>query len=132
MSRPVYRLNVTREGRWWIVDAVEIDYRTQARTLTEAEEMGRDLIAAMLDVDEASFDIDVHIDQPAEVRQRLDEASSLEAQARDAAAQAAKDRREAARILRREHGLSAIEVARLMGVSRARVYQLLDDREASA
>jgi hypothetical protein len=132
MSRKTYQLNVTREGAWWIVDAVDVDYRTQARTLSDVDEMGRDLLSGALDVPAESFDIDIRIEKPADVAERLAEAAILERQAQEAVTRAARDRREAARTLRDAYGLSAIDAARVLGVTRARVYQLLDDREKAS
>lgn len=129
MSRKTYQLNVTREGAWWIVDAVEVDYRTQARTLSEVDEMGRDLLAVALDVPADSFDVAINIERPADVAAQLSEAANLERGAQEAVTRAARDRREAARTLRDAYGLSAIDAARVLGVTRARVYQLLDERE---
>jgi hypothetical protein len=127
MSRKTYRLNVTREGAWWVVDAVDVDYRTQARTLSEVDEMGRDLIAGALDVPADSFELDIHVEQPADVAARLSQAANLEGEAQAAVSAAARDRREAARTLRDAYGLSVIDTARVLGVTRARVYQLLED-----
>lgn len=132
MSRRTYQLNVTREGAWWMVDAVDVDYRTQARTLSEVDEMGRDLIAGALDVAADSFDLDIRVEQPADVAARLSEAADLEKGAQAAVSRAALDRREAARTLRDAYGLSAIDAARVLGVTRARVYQLLDEREKAS
>jgi len=128
MSRKTYQLNVTREGSWWMVDAVDVDYRTQARTLSEVDEMGRDLIAGALDIPADSFDLDVQVQQPADVAERLAEAAVLERDAQAAVSRAASVRRAAARTLRDAYGLSAIDAARVLGITRARVYQLLDDR----
>lgn len=127
MTRESFVLNVHREGRWWIVDAPAVDFRTQARTLAEVEEMGRDLIAGSLEIAADSFDIDVRIEAPADVVKKLDEAAGLEQQALTSQARAAFERRSAARALRDAYGLSAIDAARVLGVSRGRVYQLLEE-----
>lgn len=132
MGRKTYQLNVTREGSWWMVDAVDVDYRTQARTLSEVDEMGRDLIAGALDVPAESFDLDVRVEQPADVAAQLSEAANLEREAQEAVSRAARDRRAAARTLRDAYGLSVIDAARVLGVTRARVYQLLDDHEKAS
>lgn len=132
MSRKTYQLNVTREGSWWIVDAVDVDYRTQARTLSEADEMGRDLIAGTLDVPAESFDLDIRVEQPADVAARLAEAADLEREAQEAVSRAARHRREAARTLRNAYGLSVIDAARVLGVTRGRVYQLLNEHEKAS
>lgn len=128
MSRKTYQLNATREGQWWIIDVPELDYRTQARKLDQVEHMGRDLIALMQDVPADSFDVATVIAMPESVAAQLDEATRLEHEAREVAAQAARDRRAAARALHDTYGLSAIEVAAVLGVTRARVYQLLDEK----
>ena len=128
MSRKTYQLVATREGQWWIVDIPELDYRTQARKLDQVEHMGRDLIALMEDVPADSFDVATVITMPETIAAQLDEANRLEREAREVAARAARDRRAAARSLYEAYGLSATEVATLLGVTRARVYQLLDEQ----
>ncbi|WP_030148851.1 hypothetical protein [Mycetocola saprophilus] len=132
MKRNSYELVVSREGRWWIIDVPAIDYRTQAHTLSEVEEMGRSLIAGALNREEDSFDISVTIEKPADVARRLADAAELDRVALESAQQAARDRRAAARALRDAYGLSAIDSATVLGISRARIYQLLDDSERSA
>ncbi|GAB2528428.1 hypothetical protein [Paramicrobacterium agarici] len=123
---------MTREGRWWIIDVLSIDHRTQARALSEVEYMGRDLIATMEDVEPDSFDVAVQIEKPADVAAQLDEAARLDREAQEAIARAAHDRRAAARRLREVYALSAIDIAALLGVTRGRVYQLLEDREKAS
>lgn len=132
MNRKTYQLRVTREGRWWIIDVPEIDYRTQARRLSEVEYMGRDLIATMEDVAADSFDVAMQIEKPADVAAQLEEAARLDREAQEATARAARDRRAAARRLREVYELSAIDTAAVLGVTRARVYQLLDDTEKAS
>lgn len=132
MSRKTYQLNATREGAWWMVDVDDVDYRTQARTLSEVDGMGRDLIAGALDIPADSFDLDVQVQKPADVAERLAEAAELERDAQAAVSRAASVRREAARTLRDAYGLSAIDAARVLGVTRARVYQLLDERDKAS
>ena len=40
-----FKIEVTRDGRWWMVHIPEIDGLTQARRLSEAETMAREYIA---------------------------------------------------------------------------------------
>lgn len=120
-----YRLTVHREERWWIVDAPDVGYRTQARTLAEAEAMGIDLIASALDLDPDSVRVHVEVVPPAEVAVRLDAASQAEEAARKQAGVAAAQRRAAVAELHDEYGMSAPEVARVLHITRGRVYQLL-------
>lgn len=67
MSRKTYRVEITREGRWWNAYVPEIDYTTQGRHISEVEEMARDLIASAQDVPADSFDLDVRITEPDDV-----------------------------------------------------------------
>ncbi|MBS1906584.1 MAG: hypothetical protein JST33_08460 [Actinobacteria bacterium] len=124
----MYTLDVAREGRWWIIDVPELGHRTQARTLGEVDEMGRDIIAGALDLPADAFDIDMRIRKPDDVVAKLQEVAELEHAALDAQARAAFERRSAARALRDVYGLSAIDTARVLGITRARVYQLLEER----
>lgn len=128
MTRKTYQLTATREGQWWIIDVPELDYRTQARKLEEVEHMGRDLIALMEDVPADSFDVAAVITLPEGIEAQLNEANRLEHEAREVAARAARDRRAAARALHEAYGLAVPDVAILLGVTRGRVYQLLDEK----
>jgi DNA-directed RNA polymerase specialized sigma24 family protein len=127
MALKTYDLEVAREGRWWIVTVPEIGYRTQARTLAEVEEMGRDLIAGALGVDPGSFELAPHVHPPADVAAQLAAAEAADRAARVQAAAAARDRRAAVAKLRSEHSMSAADTARLLGVTRGRVHQLLTE-----
>ncbi|MCV7210336.1 hypothetical protein [Mycolicibacterium canariasense] len=55
--------------RYWVIrvpglgNDPEVGLPTQARNLTEAEPMARDLIATWLDVPADSFDVTVHVDE---------------------------------------------------------------------
>lgn len=40
-----YKIEIERDGRWWMVHIPELDGLTQARRLSEAELMGREWIA---------------------------------------------------------------------------------------
>ena len=40
-----YKVEITRDGRWWMVHIPEIDGLTQARRIGEAEQMAREFIA---------------------------------------------------------------------------------------
>ncbi|OHU23589.1 hypothetical protein BKG77_08075 [Mycobacteroides chelonae] len=45
-----YDIQVTRDGKWWMINVPEIDQLTQARHEGEVEEMARDLIAVHQDI----------------------------------------------------------------------------------
>jgi hypothetical protein len=63
-----YHAEVERDGRFWRVRVPDIDRSTQARSLSEAEAMVRDLIAIMTDVPQNSFDVDMSIFLPGDVK----------------------------------------------------------------
>lgn len=125
MTKETYVLDVTREGRWWSIYAPAIDLHTQGATLSEVEEMGRDLLAGMLDVEPDSFDVDVQVHAPADVATILEEAGRADAAAQEARSKAARDRRSAVTILHTTYGISAKDAASMLGVTRGRVYHLL-------
>jgi hypothetical protein len=57
--KPVYSVEVKREGKWWIgVVPVIKGAATEVKQLSELEIEVRDLIAGLLDVDEDNFDLD--------------------------------------------------------------------------
>jgi hypothetical protein len=126
VTKQTYVLDVTREGRWWSIYAPALDLHTQAAKLTEVEEMGRDLLAGMLDVAPDSFAVDVTVHAPDEVATILAEAEHAEEAAQEARSKAARDRRRAVALLHTTYGVSAVDAASMLGVTRGRIYHLLD------
>ncbi|MGV9745461.1 HicB family toxin-antitoxin system [Rhodococcus zopfii] len=57
-----YRVDVTREGKWWMVAIPELDDLTQARRLGEAELMAREVIALRTGAALDDIEVDMHID----------------------------------------------------------------------
>ena len=49
-----YKVEVTREGRWWMINVPEIDQLTQARRITEIVPMAESLIAVRIDFSQFS------------------------------------------------------------------------------
>lgn len=97
---------------------------TQSRTLWDAEEMARDLIARREDLPEGAFTVTI----TPEIGGGLDEESRAAREAVSAAdraqRQAAAQSRAAARRLR-QAGLSGRDIAKVLNVSPQRVSQLL-------
>lgn len=54
-----YKVEVTRDGRWWMIYVPEIDQLTQARRIAEIVPMAQSLIA--VSTDKPLTDIQVHI-----------------------------------------------------------------------
>lgn len=121
-----YKVEVERDGRWWMIRVPELDQITQARRVNEIEDMARSLIA--VSTDSRLTDIGVQIvsivlpgvGDILSTAHRIEElrhrAEDLEAQAADAAKQYARD-------LTRE-GVPVRDAATLLRVSPQRVSQL--------
>jgi hypothetical protein len=121
-----YRAEVERDGRFWRVRVPDIDRSTQARSLSEAEAMVRDLIAIMTDVPQNSFDVDMRIILPEDVQIELDQSQVLREQAKQSQAEAARLARDAAHRLH-ALGLSLRDIGRALGVTFQRAKQLVDE-----
>jgi hypothetical protein len=126
-----YHVQVDRDGAVWRVRVPEVARTTQARNLREAESMARDLIAIMDDVPADSFDMEVTIILPADVRSELDQSAQLREEAARSQAKAAQLARHAARRLR-DQGLPLQDVGRALGVSFQRAKQLIDEADKLA
>lgn len=63
-----YIVKCVSSGGWWAITVLELKgVFSQARRLEQVEELAREAIALMLDVDPNSFDIDVQPELPQEV-----------------------------------------------------------------
>jgi hypothetical protein len=109
----------------------EVERTAQARTLREVEPMARDLIVIMDDVPAESFDLEVTITLPAEIRAELDRSAELREQPPRSQAQAAQLARRTAKRLR-EQGLPLQDVGQALGVSFQRAKQLIDEADELA
>jgi hypothetical protein len=121
-----YKVEVTREGRWWMVHVPEIDQLTQARRISEIVPMAESLIT--VSTDQPLTDIVVRIvsiDVPG-LGDIATRAAAIE-DARNAAAHAAEaarhDAAEYARALAKA-GVPVRDTAELLHVSPQRVSQL--------
>lgn len=127
--KQVYRVEVERgaSGRWWLIDVPEVPAaHSQARRLDQAEEVARDLIALLTDSDPGSFDVEVNVQLPGEVRADLDRAEELRQDAARSQHEAALLARSAARRLH-DYGLPLRDIGRLLKVSHQRAHQLVDE-----
>lgn len=122
-----YHANLTRDGRFWSIRVPEVERSTQARNLNEAEAMARDLVAIMEDIPPDSFDIEVKITLPDDVRRELQRSAALREQAAQAQAEAARLARDVAVRLRDELGMSLRDIGKALGVTFQRAKQLLDE-----
>ncbi len=125
--RRTYRVEVERgrTGRWWLVDVPAVPAaHSQARRLDQAEDIARDLIALLTDADPDSFDVDITVQLPDEVRADLDRAEELRQEAARSQHEAAVLARSAARRLH-DAGLPLRDIGKLLQVSHQRAHQLV-------
>lgn len=60
-DRTTYRATAIRSGDWWAIDIADLEFgHTQAKR-HEIEDMARDLIASLLDVEPDSFDLKIEV-----------------------------------------------------------------------
>lgn len=123
-----YTMELTREGKWWVVYVPEIDHATQARTLPEADEMARDLIQLVEEdhgVELAPAAIELHqtVHLPDQVASHLRQADQLRQQARTTQQSALREQSSAVRELRKA-GVSLRDAGVALGLSHQRVSQL--------
>lgn len=122
-----YTVTATRDGNWWSLIATDVDGRevaSQSRRLDQADAAIREAIALVLDVDEASFDVEVTpmLDQTGVSEETVEllelrrELSRLGERSRRLTPQAVAELRAA--------GLTVRDVAELLGVTPSRVSQI--------
>lgn len=81
-KRDKYKADVTRDGKFWLIKIVDMNRAvTQGRRLSEVEDMARDLIATIKDVEPDSFDIDIKVNMPE--KSLIDVATELRTKADD-------------------------------------------------
>lgn len=129
-----YRVEVElgQSGRWWVISVPDVPgAHSQARRLSQAEEVARELISLMTDASPGSFAVHVDVVLPEAVRYDLEKSAALREQAAQAQAEAARLARHAAGLLR-SRGLPLRDVGQALGVSFQRAKQLVDEAEKVA
>ncbi|WP_036457281.1 hypothetical protein [Mycobacterium sp. UM_WGJ] len=119
----IYHVDASRDGRFWLLHVREIDQYSQARNLAEVEPLVRDLVALWREVPADSFDISIHVQLPGDVQHHLERAAKFTTDSANAQAQAARERRMAARQLKSK-GLTVRDIGAALGVSYQRAQQL--------
>lgn len=123
-----FAARVFRDSDLWVIEIPELDAVSQSRTLASAEAEACDLAAVWLDVPAAQVAVSMDYSAVDPDAWRLAaEARSAQAQADELTQTAARTRRQAARKLVRDDGLSLRDAAAVLGVTFARVQQLLQD-----
>ena len=122
-----YRVNVTRDGKFWHIRVPELNRSTQARRYKDVSLMAIDLIEIMTGLAVKDFDLHIEMQLPSDVQDHLTRSEKLRAEAERKNSEAAKEKRAAVRALLAQ-GLSQREAGELLGMSFQRVSQLVKPR----
>jgi len=126
-AKPIYDVEITRSGKWWAIEVPDLPGTyTQAKRIDQVEETVREAIALMNNVNETSFDIEIHVS--AEVTHLIDPLDASVQAARQAKEQETACRRKVIEDLRNQLGLPNRDVAALLGLSHQRVAQILKEQ----
>lgn len=121
-----FEVSVTRDGPWWMVRIPELDGLTQARRLSEVEEMAASYVAMTLDIPRGSFAVSVAVESVdgievasvlRTIRADKQEARRLEREAAEAAGLLAKQLN--------SHGVPLRDVGTILQISHQRAHQLV-------
>jgi hypothetical protein len=117
-----YKVEVEREGKWWMIRVPDIDGLTQARRINEIEEIARSLIAASTDspLDEVAVEIVTIRMESSRFRELLDTARDIRhrrARVQGLEREVNRDPQQFAFCLTTE-GIPIREVAGLLGIAR--------------
>lgn len=117
---------VSAEASFWVFEIPALGAVGQAMKLSQVADEARGIIAAWDEdgPDEDSFTVQVRLDGEAEAQSIWQEGTEEEHHAREALEHAAARKREAIALLRVKRKYSAADTARVLGVTRQRVYQL--------
>ena len=121
-----FHANAYLDGKWWMVEILELGGLTQARKLTEVTLMARELIAATLDIPIDSFELELTIERVHEldIAARVAKIQREKAEAAELERQANQEAQALARELA-EQSLTVREIGVILGVSHQRAHQLL-------
>ncbi|AXN51248.1 hypothetical protein DSM43518_04790 [Mycobacterium marinum] len=120
-----YKVEVTRDGRWWMINVPEIDQLTQARRIDEIDEMARSLIAISTGepIEEISISVSIDVPGMGDITRSAEEivhkryvATDVMYHAQEAAARFVRDLTAA--------GIPVRDVGELLGLSPQRISQL--------
>lgn len=127
MTRQTYTARVFRDSGLWVIEGVDVDVVGQARTLAAAQGEARELVAVWLDVpvDQVAVTMDYTAIDP-EASRLVADARAKQAVADAMIQDAAASRRLAALRLVHDEKLSLRDAAAVLGVTFARVQQLVN------
>lgn len=120
-----YTATARRDGRWWVIQCDQLPGAlSQVARLDHAEEVHREAIAFVADVDESEVEVEVRPQLAPELAEELRAAEELAEQSAELDKRAREMRRHAARKLA-DAGMTVRDVGAVLGVSYQRAHQLL-------
>lgn len=122
-----YEAVVSRDGRYWMIAIPALGGLTQARTFAEVEDMAREYVAVVEDVDVDDVRVRIRLERVGEisgVADRLVEWDELQDVARRAERDAATYRQTLARELAAQH-VTVRDIGAILHVSHQRAHQLV-------
>lgn len=125
-----YKVEVQRDGKWWMIHVPDIDGLTQARRLSEVNDMARSLIAISTDTKLGDVEVDIVAIrlESGHIRELLgltEDIKGRRATIRELDETLLRDSREFAYYLHAE-GVPVRDIGELLGVTPQRVSQLLN------
>ncbi|BBX07888.1 HicB family toxin-antitoxin system [Mycolicibacterium aichiense] len=127
----VYKIEIVRDGRWWMIRIPEVHGATQVHRLKEAEAMAREYVALHLNV--PLYEISIEITSIRMKRPEFREIGAMAEKIRDLREQARRLERESVASAREfahwliANGVPVRDIAELLDVSSQRVSQLTKD-----
>jgi hypothetical protein len=131
--KPTYEVRAWQEDGWWLAritgasgdaDLTPVNALTHARSLNQIEQVVRDLVAMILDLDDRAFEVEVEYVLPRDVDLLVCEAIGAQTWL-EAARELVRERAAAAARALSDQGFSRREAATLLGLSDRRLDQLL-------
>jgi hypothetical protein len=121
-----YVVHAARHDDWWAlsIDVPRRSIWTQCRRLEQAEAVAREAVAMATSVPPNGFKLDLRVELDKDVESIVESTLAASLKAAQAQAVASEQSRRTVRDLR-ERGFTVRDVARLLGLSPARVSQLL-------
>lgn len=128
-----YKVEVQRDGKWWMIHVPDIDGLTQARRLSEVNDMARSLIAISTDtkLEDVAVEIIAIRMESGQIRELLgltEDIQNRRTQLRQLEEELLRDSREFAYYLHAE-GVPVRDIGELLGVTPQRVSQLLNEQD---
>jgi len=130
-----YSATVSREGKWWMVRVPAIDGLTQARRVSEAALMARELIAVTLDLAPADVEVALtfepigavgDVGAVGDISAEVSRIAGDRARAAELERRASRDLASLAKTLRAQ-GIPGRDIGALLGMSHQRAQQLVSE-----